>query len=114
MGQQWTFGKKIAFGFAVTVLLAFLIAAVSTYAIVEVAKTKDQVITVSDQDTENAMTLRAMIDKQISDLRGVLLTRAKPNENEGNPKTESKRALKELADHPDKQEKPMVDKFTSL
>src|ERR1043166_1203268 len=75
MGNNWTFGQKIGTGFAVTVLLAVAIAAVSVFALRSVVESKDRVITVNAQNLQDAQRLEGLIEQKSSEARGFLLTR---------------------------------------
>src|SRR5690349_8203509 len=75
MAQQWTFGKKIGLGFAVTVLLGLVVAAIAVHAITSVVEIKDEVINVADVDTENMLRLRGEFDAKVSAARAYLLSR---------------------------------------
>lgn len=74
MSRHWTFGQKLATGFAVTVLLALAIVLVATYALRSVVTSKDQVITVDAQLLIDAERLRAAMERKGGSGRAVLLT----------------------------------------
>lgn len=75
MTQQWSFGKKVAAGFAVTVALAVAIAAVSVYALRTVIASKDRVLTVNAQLLVDAQRLRVNREQEAAAFRGFLITR---------------------------------------
>lgn len=73
--NSWTFGKKIGAGFAISVLLAVLIAVVAVLAMRSVVETKDRVISVNAQNVLDAERVRALTEKKGGEMRGFLLTR---------------------------------------
>ncbi|MCI0622083.1 MAG: methyl-accepting chemotaxis protein [Acidobacteria bacterium] len=74
MTRHWTFGQKVAAGFAVTVALAIAIGAVSIYALRGVVESKDRVITVNAKNLDDAQKLSASLERKIAAFRGFLLT----------------------------------------
>src|SRR3954468_22642058 len=74
-GQSWTFGRRVASGFAATLTLTIVIGAVSTYALRGVVSTKDRVINVNAQILIDSELLNAAIERKTSTLRAFLLTR---------------------------------------
>jgi methyl-accepting chemotaxis protein len=75
MARHWTFGRKIAAGFAATVALAIAIGAVASLALRGVVASKDQVISVRVELRVDAEKLRAISERKISSARAFLLTR---------------------------------------
>ena len=75
MARSWTFGKKVAGGFAVIVTLALLIAAGAVIALKSVAEGKDRVISVDARNVILAEKLHAAAEWKASALRGYLLAR---------------------------------------
>lgn len=75
MNRQWTFGQKIAAGFAITVGLAIAIALVATFALSRVVDAKDRVIAVNARNSRSAERLRALVEQKGGAGRGFLLTR---------------------------------------
>jgi CHASE3 domain sensor protein len=72
---SWTFGRRVASGFAATLALTIVIGALSTYALRGVVSTKDRVINVNAQILIDSELLNAAIERKTSALRGFLLTR---------------------------------------
>lgn len=75
MNRQWTFGQKIAGGFAVAVALAMAIAIVANIALHRVVTAKDRVITVNAQNLLEAQRLRTAVERKVGASRAFLLTR---------------------------------------
>jgi len=74
MTGHWTFGQRLAAGFAVTVGLAVAIGVVSVYALRAVVASKDKVITVNAQNLGDAEKLRASLERKVATFRAFLLT----------------------------------------
>jgi methyl-accepting chemotaxis protein len=74
MARQWTFRTKIAVGFAFTVLLAVVIAAVAVWTLQKVVASKDRVITVNAQILIDSEKLYVSIEQKGSAGRAYLLT----------------------------------------
>jgi methyl-accepting chemotaxis protein len=75
MARSWTFGKKIAAGFAAVIVLSILISAIAVYALRTVVASKDRVIDVNAQNLVDAEKLRGTIERRGGAFRGYLLTR---------------------------------------
>lgn len=74
MTRHWTFGQRLAAGFAVTVVLAIAIGIVSVYALRAVVTSKDSVINVNAHNLTEAERLRATLERKIAAFRGFLLS----------------------------------------
>ncbi len=74
MRRHWTFGQRLAAGFALTVVLAIAIGVISIYALRAVVASKDRVITVNAQNLDDAQRLRASLERKVATFRGFLLT----------------------------------------
>ena len=75
MARSWTFGQKIAAGFAAIVMLSMLISAIGAYALKTVVASTDRVIEVNAQNLVGAQKLRAITEQKGGAARGYLLTR---------------------------------------
>ncbi|MBI4584438.1 MAG: CHASE3 domain-containing protein [Planctomycetes bacterium] len=75
MGPTWTFRKKIGTGFAATVILLVLIAAIAVYTLQTVVESKDLVITTNAQNLISVERLSALIERKSSATRGFLFSR---------------------------------------
>ena len=75
MNRDWTFGQKIAAGFASVLIFAVAIGTVATYALRSVVSVKDHVITVNAQNLIDAERLHALRERNSASLRGFLLAR---------------------------------------
>lgn len=75
MGGSWTFGKKIAAGFAAVVVLSMLISVIAVYALKTVVASKDRVLEVNGQNLVDAERLRGTTERRGGAVRGYLLTR---------------------------------------
>ena len=75
MSRSWTFGKKIAAGFAAVVALSMLISAISAYALTKVVASKDHVLDVNAQNLVEAEKIRGNSERKAAEVRGYLLTR---------------------------------------
>jgi methyl-accepting chemotaxis protein len=75
MEQGWTFGKKLGFGFSITVFLTVAISAVAIYALRQVVEDKDQVITIQAQSAILAERMQADVEHKVSASRAFLLTK---------------------------------------
>lgn len=75
MARSWTFGKKIAAGFAAVVALCMLLSVISAYALKTVVASKDRVLEINGQNLIDAEKLRATTERKGGALRGYLLTR---------------------------------------
>ncbi|MFF5231708.1 methyl-accepting chemotaxis protein [Dactylosporangium sp. NPDC000521] len=74
MNRRWTFGRRLAAGFAVVVLLTMLTGAVTVAALNTVVGGKDHVIDIGVQGLVEAQQLRASVEGKSSASRGYLLT----------------------------------------
>ncbi len=75
MARNWTFGQKIAAGFAVAVGLTVAIGVVAIYALRNVVASKDRVISVNAQLLIDAQNLFAASEAEVAAGRGYLLAR---------------------------------------
>jgi len=75
MNRSWTFGQKIAAGFAAVVVLSLLIGAVGVYGLMTVVASKDRVLEVEAQNLVDAEKLRGTVEGRSAAARGYLLTR---------------------------------------
>jgi len=75
MARSWTFGKKVAAGFAAVVVLSMLISVIAVYALKTVVASKDHVLEVNAQSLIDAEKLRAITERRVAATRGYLLTR---------------------------------------
>jgi methyl-accepting chemotaxis protein len=73
--RRWTFGRRVASGFAATVLLTILIDLVSIYALRVVVSSKDRVINVNAQILIESEQLNTAMERKASALRGYLFAR---------------------------------------
>src|ERR1019366_5927779 len=73
MIHSWTFQKKLAAGFTVTVGMAVAIAAIAIYAITATVASKDRVIAVNAQNLIDAAKLQAACDQQGAGFRGFMV-----------------------------------------
>jgi methyl-accepting chemotaxis protein len=74
MPQSWAFGKKVAAGFVVAIVLTLLTGAVAVYALRSVIASNERVIAVNAQNLIEAGVLRAAAEAKGSAMRGYLLT----------------------------------------
>jgi CHASE3 domain sensor protein len=74
MARQWTFGQRLAVGFAVTAALTLVTGVVTVWALTTVAAGKDQVIDVGVKGLARAQELRVAIEAKSSAGRAFLLT----------------------------------------
>ncbi|MET7418770.1 methyl-accepting chemotaxis protein [Dactylosporangium sp. NPDC005555] len=74
MKREWTFGRRLAAGFAVVVLLTLLTGGVTIGALNAVVAGKDDVIDVGVQGLVEAQQLRVAVEEKSSASRGYLLT----------------------------------------
>ena len=74
MGRRWTFGEKLAMGFAVTAMLAVVMAAVAVYALNRAVASKDHVITVNAQNLIDAAKLQTAAARKAAAVRGYMLS----------------------------------------
>lgn len=75
MTRSWTFGQKIAAGFAAVVALAVLLGVIATYALRSVVASKDRVIEVNAGNLIDAERLRSAAERKGGAARGYFLTR---------------------------------------
>jgi len=78
MARQWTFGRKIAVGFAVSVGLTAILGVVAILALKSVAASKDEVTRGDAQLLVQAERVRSFSDRKASASRAFLLTREEP------------------------------------
>jgi methyl-accepting chemotaxis protein len=105
MARNWTFGQKIAGGFAVAILLTLIIGAVAVYALRAVVESKDRVISEHAQPLIDAQKLQFASERKSSAGRGYLLA---PQERFLNSMREAREevtaALERLKEHSDTEE----------
>lgn len=75
MADTWTFGRKIAAGFALVVAISALSGLVSVSTLRKVVETKDHVIDVNARNLVHAGSLGVAIEFKAAAFRGYLLTR---------------------------------------
>ena len=73
--SSWTFGKRIAAGFAVTIVLAIAVGVVAIFALRSVVASKDGVIDGIGRRLVDTKELQALIEAKGSESRGFLLVR---------------------------------------
>jgi len=83
MSRSGTFGRKLAAGFVVVLVLTLIMGCVSLVALRSVVEGKDRVIQHSGQDVIDAERIRAAMHREVVHIRGFLLT--------GNPRYLDKR-----------------------
>ncbi len=74
MGRSWTFGQKLALGFAVTVALSIIMASIALYALNRAVASKDRVISVNAHNLVDAARLQTQAARKAAAVRGYLLT----------------------------------------
>jgi methyl-accepting chemotaxis protein len=74
MKLRWTFGQKIAAGFAAVVALTLISSVISIYALRSAVEAKDGVIEDTASILIDAAKLQAMIERQVASVRGFLIT----------------------------------------
>ncbi len=74
MRRQWTFGQKIAGGYAAVMLLAVVIGVMAVSAIRSVTEAKDRVITVNAKMLLDAERANTLAETKVVDVRGFLLS----------------------------------------
>jgi len=75
MGRSWTFGKKIAAGFAAVVVLSMIISTIAVYALKTVVASKDRLLEINALNLVDAEKLLRAREQKGSDVRAYLLTR---------------------------------------
>lgn len=96
MGRRWTYGEKLAMGFAATAILAMVMAAIAVYALNSVVASKDRVLAVNAQNLVDAARLQTAAARNMAASRGYLLS--------GDPKfleaeTEARQVFLRTLDH---------------
>ncbi len=76
MARSWTFGRKVACGFAVVVALAVVTGVVAVVALLGVVAQKDRVIAVNAANLIDAERLHGAVANKVSGTRGFLLSGA--------------------------------------
>lgn len=74
MNKNWTFGQKLAGGYAVMVVLSILVSAVAIYALRAVVVGKDHVISANAQVLIETEKLHTTAERQVSTIRGYVLS----------------------------------------
>ncbi len=72
--ERWTFGQKMATGFAAVVVLAIVIAAVAVYSLRDVVASKDRVLAVNAQNLIDAAKLQAATARKSANSRAYMLS----------------------------------------
>jgi methyl-accepting chemotaxis protein len=75
MGQQWSFGRKLGAGFAVSVLLTVLVSYVAISSLRTVVAVKDRVLEENARSLVDAQRLETLAESRISAVRGFLIGR---------------------------------------
>jgi methyl-accepting chemotaxis protein len=75
MTRSWTFGQKIATGFAAVVALAILLSGIAAFALKTVVASKDRVLEVNARNLIDAERLRSATERKGSAARAYFLTR---------------------------------------
>lgn len=75
MNKNWTFGQKLAAGFAVMVVFAIILSAVAAYALNTTVASKDRVIGLNAQILLDAERLNTASQRSVASVRGYLLAR---------------------------------------
>jgi len=73
MNKNWTFGQKLAGGYAVMVMFAIIMSAVSVYALRAAVTSKDKVISTNAQILLDAERMDSDMEKMVSTVRGYVL-----------------------------------------
>ncbi len=74
MGQRLTFGEKLAIGFAVTAILAMVMAGIAVYSLNRVVTSKDRVLAVYAQNLIDAARLQTAAARKAAAVRGYMLS----------------------------------------
>lgn len=75
MFDNWSFGRKVGLGSAITVFLTLITAAFAVFSIREVVHSKDVVLEVHQDSLIRALRLDALVENHVSAVRGYWLTR---------------------------------------
>jgi methyl-accepting chemotaxis protein len=75
MNRNWTFGQKLAGGYAVMVIFTIVISVLAIYALRTAVAGKDRVINVNAQILIDVERLNAAAERRVSAVRGFLLSR---------------------------------------
>jgi methyl-accepting chemotaxis protein len=73
--RHWTFGQKIAAGFALAVVLTMLVGGVAAYALRSVVASNDRLLELEVENLLDAERLRMASERRVASARGYLLTR---------------------------------------
>lgn len=76
MNRPWTFGQKMAAGYAVIVALAILVGLISVIALRTVVASKERVIAVYAENLTDASRLEAAASRRVVAVRGYMLDKA--------------------------------------
>ncbi len=74
MGRGWTFGEKLAAGFAMTAILTMVMAGIAVFALKHVVASKDRVIMVNAQDLIDAARLQTAAARNAAAVRAYMLS----------------------------------------
>ena len=75
MNRNWTFGRKVGAGFAVTLAFSALMATVAVYGLRTVVTAKDRVVSVDAQNQVDAGKVHSARESRAAAARGYLLTK---------------------------------------
>jgi CHASE3 domain sensor protein len=74
MAREWTFGRRLGLGYAVTALLMLVTGIVSVVTLLTVVADKDDVIEVNGKGLVATQELRVAVEAKSSAARGYLLS----------------------------------------
>ncbi len=74
MNKNWTFGQKLAAGYAVMLVFVILTSAIAIYALRAVVVSKDRVISVNAQILLDTEKMHTDMEKMIAQLRGFIIS----------------------------------------
>jgi methyl-accepting chemotaxis protein len=75
MNQTWSFGRKIAIGFAVAVLLTVLVGFIGIRALEQVVEAKDRVLEDNAKAATIAREIEVAAEQRVASVRGYIITR---------------------------------------
>jgi methyl-accepting chemotaxis protein len=75
MNRTWSFGRKIASGFAVTVLLTVMVGFIGIRALDQVVEAKDRVLEDNAKATTIAREIEVAAEQRVASVRGYIITR---------------------------------------
>jgi CHASE3 domain sensor protein len=74
MARRWTFGEKLAMGFAITAMLAMVMAGIAVYSLSRVVASKDRVLAVNAQNLIDAARLQTAAARKAAAARAYTLS----------------------------------------